>query len=176
MFHAVIHARPAPMPLAATLGPLVRGVVEGLVGSAMMVTASPSDDIDEIADSAGCRVLVSPDWAEGFARAVAISAGAPLLVVDTGVILGQEFWPVLADSLPMLADRPATTAPPRSSRLSEILTMRAFRRSRVVSRDQVLLLPGSFARALAQSKSDPWLHRFNERLEILPVSTKRVPE
>jgi hypothetical protein len=54
--------------------------------------------------------------------------------------------------------------------------MRALRRSRGVSRDQVLLLPGSFARALAQTKTDPWTHRFNERLEILPVSARRVPE
>lgn len=176
MFHAVIHARPAPMPLTATLGPLVRGVVEGLVGSAMMVTSSRNSEIDEIADSAGCRVVVARDWTEGFARAVAISAGAPLLVVDTGVILGQEFWPVLADSLPMLADRPASTAPLRSNRLAEILTMRALRRSRAVSRDQVLLLPGSFARKLAQAKTDPWQHRFDARMEILPVSTRRVPE
>lgn len=176
MFYAVIHARPAPMALAATLGPLVRGVVEGLVGSALMVTPERNDEIDEIADSAGCRVLVSSDWAEGFARAVAKSGGAPLLVVDTGVMLGQEFWPILADNLPMLGDRPAATAPVRASRLSEILTMRAFRRSRAVSRDQVLLLPGSFARSLAQSKSDPWLHRFDDRLEILPVSTRRVSE
>lgn len=164
------------MPLTATLGPLVRGVVEGLVGSALMVTTERNDEIDEIADSAGCRVLVSADWAEGFARAVAISGGSPLLVVDTGVMLGQDFWPVLADNLPILGDRPAATAPLRPGRLTEILTMRAFRRSRSVSRDQVLLLPGSFARALAQTKTDPWLHRFNERLEILPVSTRRVPE
>lgn len=176
MFHAVIHARPAPMPLTATLGPLVRGVVEGLVGSAMMVTSSPSEEIAEIADSAGCRVLVARDWTEGFARAVTISAGAPLLIVDTGVMLGQEFWPILADSLPMLADRPATTAPLRTNRLADILTMRALRRTRVVSRDQVLLLPGSYARALAQAKIDPWQHRFDQRLEILPVSTRRVPE
>lgn len=176
MFYAVIHARPAPMPLAATLGPLVRGVVEGLVGSALMVTPERNAEIDEIADSAGCRVLVSADWAEGFARAVAISAGSPLLVVDTGVMLGQEFWPVLADQLPVLGDRPAATAPPRPSRLAEILSMRAFRRSRAVSRDQVLLLPGSYARVLAQSKSDPWLHLFDQRLEILPVGTRRVPE
>lgn len=173
MFYAVIHARSAPTLLAATLGPLVRGVVEGLIGSALLVAPERDAAIEEIADAAGCRVLISPDWREGFARTVAISAGSPLLIVDTGVMLGPEFWPLLADALPILGDRAAATAPPRSGRLAALFSMR---RSRRVSRDQVLLLPGSLARSLAQAKSDPWLHHFDSRLEMLPVAARRISE
>lgn len=176
MFSAVIQARPAPLALAATLGPLVRGVVEGLVGSATLVAAARNAEIDEIADSAGCRVLVAADWAEGFSRVVASGQGSPLLVMDTGLMLGQEFWPVLADSLPLLGDRPAATAPLRSNRLADLLAMRRLRGIKRVSRDQLLLLPGSTSRQIAASRIDPWNFRFDDRLEILPVSAKRIPE
>lgn len=176
MFYVVIQARPVPVALASTIGPLVRGVVEGLVGTAVMVTPVRDETIDEIADSAGCRVLVATDWRDGFARAVASSGGAPLLVIDTGVMLGPEFWPILADSLPLLGDRPAATSPIRQNRLADILAMRRFRGIRPVSRDQVLLLPGSLARTLAAAKVDPWEYQFDQRLEILPVTAKRLPE
>lgn len=173
MFSAVIRARPFPMALTATLGPLVRGVVEGLVGSATLITTAASDDISEIADSAGCRVLVAPTWADGFARTVAHAGGAPLLLVDTGVLLGQEFWPILADHLPMLGDRPAATrAPVPASILSRIFSAKPGS----VMADQALLLPGSVSRAIAQTKGDPWQYRFGDRLVTLPVETRRVPE
>ena len=109
MFTAVIRARNEPLALAATLGPLVRGVVQGLVGSAILVAQEETPALREIADSAGCRILVAPTWPEGFARAVAVTGGAPLIVIDTGVMLGQEFWPLLADHMPLLGDRPAAT-------------------------------------------------------------------
>ncbi|CAN1490573.1 hypothetical protein MCEMSEM23_00179 [Rhabdaerophilaceae bacterium] len=173
MFSVIIQARSHPMALAATLGPLVRGVVEGLVGSATLVSSHDAADIREIADSAGCRVLVAASWAEGFARTVANTAGAPLLVVDNGVLLGQEFWPILADHLPLLGDQPAAT---RAAKPTSTLA-RIFGASQgVVSPDQVLLLPGSVSRVIAQAKMDPWQFRFGDRLVILPAETRRVQE
>lgn len=172
MFSAVIHARPAPLALAATLGPLVRGVVEGLVGSATLVASRQSDEIEEIADSAGCRVLVEADWAEGFSRVVANAGGAPLLVMDTGLMLGQEFWPVLADSLPLLGDRPAAT---EAEKPRSILGRLFAAAASAPGRDQVLLLPGSVCRQVAQMKADPFTHRY-ANLARLPVAARRIPE
>jgi hypothetical protein len=172
MFSAVIKARSAPLALAATLGPLVRGVVEGLVGSATLVAARADADIEEIADSAGCRVLVEADWAEGFRRVVANAGGAPLIVMDTGLMLGQEFWPVLADSLPLLGDRPAVTEAEKPASLIARLFAGA---SAAPGRDQVLLLPGSVSRQVAQSKADPFTFRY-PNLAHLPVKARRVPE
>lgn len=172
MFSAVIHARPAPLALAATLGPLVRGVVEGLVGSATLVVSERNADIEEIADSAGCRVLVAADWAEGFSRVVANAGGSPLLVMDTGLMLGQEFWPVLADSLPLLGDRPAAT---EAEKPRSIIRRLLAATSSAPGRDQVLLLPGSVSRQVAQMKADPFLHRY-ANLARLPVKARRVPE
>jgi hypothetical protein len=173
MFSAVICARPHPVALGSTLGPLVRGVVEGLVGSAILVTEQVNPLIDELADEAGCRVLVARNWPEGFARLVAQTGGSPLLVVDTGVMLGSEFWPVLADYLPLLGDRPAATGSPATrGMLSRLFAIGQPR----LTRDAALMLPGSVARAIAQAKVDPWTFRFGERLVKLPVSTRRVPE
>jgi len=172
MFSAVIQARPAPLALASTLGPLVRGVVEGLVGSATLVAAERNREIEEIADSAGCRVLGEADWAEGFSRVVANAGGSPLLVMDTGLMLGQEFWPVLADSLPLLGDRPAATETERPRSLLSRIFAAA---SSAPGRDQVLLLPGSVSRQVAQMKADPFTHRYAD-LARLPVAARRVPE
>lgn len=173
MFSAVICARPQPVALGSTLGPLVRGVVEGLVGSAILVAEQPNPLIEELADEAGCRILVARDWPEGFARVVAQTGGSPLLVVDTGVMLGSEFWPVLADHLPLLGDRPAATLPREAPNwLSRLLKLGGA----PLSRDAALMLPSSAARAIAQAKADPWAYRFPEKLVELPVSTRRVPE
>lgn len=172
MFSAVIQARPAPLALAATLGPLVRGVVEGLVGSATLVAARSDPAIEEIADSAGCRVLVEAEWKDGFSRVVANAGGSPLLVMDTGLMLGQEFWPILADFLPLLGDRPAVT---EREKAPSILSRIFAGSSSAPGRDQVLLLPGSVSRQIAQAKADPFTHRY-ANLARLPVMARRVPE
>ena len=179
MFTAVIRVRQDAsgldgLSLAATLGPLVRGVVQGVVGSALLVACSDHVDLHKIADSAGCRVVIAPTWPEGFARAVAMTGGAPLIVMDTGVMLGQEFWPVLADHLPLLNDRPAATLSAASSGLFWGL-LRPFRqRNGRVEPDCALLLPISTARTIAQKKIDPWAYRYGAALVRLNVQTTRL--
>ncbi|MFN3483663.1 MAG: hypothetical protein ACK4YX_11645, partial [Rhabdaerophilum calidifontis] len=111
MLTVIIDARPDPAALAATIAPLVRGVVEGIVGGAVLVAPAADRAVEEIADAAGCRVLVASRWPEGFARAVAGAGGSGFLLVDTGLLIGPEFWPILADRLPLLQDRPAVTRP-----------------------------------------------------------------
>jgi hypothetical protein len=87
-------------------------------------------------------------------------------------MLGQEFWPVLADSLPLLGNRPAVTEAERPRSLLSRIFAAA---SSVPGRDQVLLLPGSVSRHLAQLKADPFTHRY-ANLARLPAAARRVPE
>ena len=170
MFLAIIRVRPDPMALSATLGPLVRGVIEGMVGSAILVADMATPELETIADAAGCRVLVAPTWPEGFARAIAGSAGAPVIVLDTGVMLGHEFWPLLADHLPMLGDRAAVTAFTPSGFLAGVIAW--FRPS--LSLDQALIFPGSRARQIAMAGTDPWKSAEMRDALALPSRARRI--
>lgn len=177
MLTAVIDVRPEPLALSATLGPLVRGVVEGLVGTAILVSRSENADIATIADAAGCRVLVADTWHEGFARAVTNAPGAAILLLDTGIQLGPDFWPLLADSLPSLGNRPAATEPAR--RIGFASPLRALgnvcnRFAGRINRDSALLLPPSRAREIAQAKSDPFAVRYGQTLVHLRAGVTRV--
>lgn len=175
MLTAIIDAKADPAALAATLAPLVRGVVEGMIGSAVLVTPTRDSAIEDIADSGGCRVLVAPRWEDGFARAIAGHSGSGVLLLDTGVLLGPEFWPVLSDQLPLLGDRPAVTRPApnggvgrRLGNLLRGLTGRA-------GRDSALLLPPRRAREIAAAKADPFETRFGRDLARLALEVRRVP-
>lgn len=174
MFVVVVRVRPDPMALTATLGPLVRGVIEGLVGSAFLVAEQDSDDLQQVADSAGCRVIIAPDWAQGFARAVVNTAGAPLLVIDTGLLLGQDFWPTIADRLLLLGDRPAATEPAGGSTLIQRLVRRIGAMRGQADDASALLLPGSLARTIGQARGDPWRWAYGEALIRLPIRGSRV--
>ena len=171
----MIRVRPDPMRLAATLSPLVRGVVEGLVGSAILVAEAASPELSDIADASGCRVLIETNWPEGFARVVASTGGAPLLLLDTGLLLGQEFWPMLADRLSLIGDRPAATDRVEAQSPAIWLRQRLAALRGHVDADAALLLPGSAARMIAQAKGDPWQWRFGRDLVRLPVRGSRVP-
>lgn len=177
MLTAVIDVRNEPLALTATLGPLVRGVVEGLVGTAVLVARAESADIAAIADAAGCRVLVADTWREGFARAVTNAPGAGILVLDTGIQLGPDFWPLLTDKLPLLGNRPAVTEParPHGFPAPARLLAEAFRAARGrVSREAALLLPPARAREIAQAKADPFAFRYGKALVRLRTGVTRV--
>jgi hypothetical protein len=177
MLTVIIDAKPDPVALAATLSPLVRGAVEGIVGSAVLVGREASRDIAEIADAAGCRVLIAPRWPDGFARAVAGNSGAGMLVIDTGLLIGPEFWPMLADRLPLLGDRPAATSSAAQQGLAGIggyfrhLAGRAAGRS---GRDAALLLPPRRAREIAAAKADPFSYSFGRDLARLDLAVRRL--
>jgi hypothetical protein len=174
MFAVVLRARPEPLALAATLSPLVRGVIEGLVGSAILVAERDGEDLQEIADSAGCRVLIARNWPEGFARAVVNTGGSPLLVVDTGLLLGQDFWPSIADRMPLLGDRPAATEPAGHGSLVERIGRQITSMRGQADEASALLLPGSLARTIGQAKADPWRWTYGKSLLRLPVKASRV--
>jgi hypothetical protein len=177
MLIAVVDVRGVPIELTATLGPLVRGVVEGLVGTAMLVARDRNEDIAAIADAAGCRILVAETWAEGFARAVTNAPGVGMLLVDAGLQLGPDFWPLLTDKLPLLGNRPAATEPAARAGLAaplRALTHAFNRATGRVTRDSALLLPPSRARELAQAKADPFAQNYGAALVRLNASVTRV--
>lgn len=177
MLTAVIDVRQEPLALTATLGPLVRGVVEGLVGTAVLVAREESDDLSSIADAAGCRVLIADSWREGFARAVVNAPGVGILVLDTGVQIGPDFWPLLADKLPVLGNRPAATEPAsRPGFASPIRAAGDFFNALTgrTNRDAVLLLPPGRAREIAQGKLDPFAVHYGKALVRLRASVTRV--
>lgn len=177
MLTAVIDVRPEPLALTATLGPLVRGVVEGLVGTALLICRETNDELDSIADAAGCRIVIAESWPEGFARAVALAPGAGLLLLDTGLQLGPDFWPTLADILPALGSRPAVSQPAIAGGLGGVFDgliegMRSM--GGRPSRNAALLLPPSRARDIALAKQDPYALRFGNDLVRLKASVTRV--
>lgn len=181
MYAVVIRARPHSLALAATLAPLVRGVVEGLVGTAVLVAEAANEDIREIADAAGCRIILAPTWVEGFARAVAQGGNSGVLVLDTGLLLPQDFWLVLADHLPHLRERPGATRSARSRGLLHLI-----RKLRdwiipdlselggIADRDRALLLPPALARQIAQKQADPFACAFGRDLIRLAIKVSRV--
>lgn len=169
MLTTIVDVRPEPMALAATLAPLVRGVVEGMVGSAWLVATQEDRDVADIADSAGCRLIIVETWREGFARVVANASGSGLILIDTGLQLGPDFWPILADRLPFLGDRPAATEPAGGG--FNALLGRAFGRA---NRDCALLLPQRRAREIARERLDPFAIRYGKSLSWIRASTTRV--
>lgn len=169
MLSIIVDAQGPPLALSATLSPLVRGVVEGIVGSCTLVVPQAGDDLMSIADAAGCRVLVSPSFGEGFARAITYTNGSGVLVLDSGVQVGPEFWPVLADQLPVIGVQAAVTQLVKASILQRLVALRG-----QVSRDQALLLPPPLAREIGLQKADPFAQRYPGTLVTLPAQARRV--
>lgn len=173
MLTAVIDSRSGPMALASTLGPLVRGVVEGMIGTAVIISPEADHDTVSIADSSGCRVLAEPDWRDGFARAVTNAPGLGILVLESGLMVGPDFWPLLADTLPILGNRPAATLAADGGGWLGRLGLRSLLGGRI-SRESALLLPPSWARRIAQAKDDPFRVRYGKECVPLRSVATRV--
>lgn len=160
------------MAVAATLGPLVRGVVEGLIGTVILVADEDNPDLAAIADSAGCRVVTAQDWPQGFARAVTIAGGAPVILLDTGIVLADGFWPALVKQMPQLLDRPGATGLDAGFSWRRIGRWLRHWRGKV-DQDRAILLPASRARQIAREKRDPWAMNFRADLvEIQSIAYK----
>ena len=71
MITAVISARGSIEGLRATLSALVGGVVDGLVGDAVIVAPARSPEVERIADAMGASLVISAEdpWRRGAARA-----------------------------------------------------------------------------------------------------------
>lgn len=169
MLSIIVDADASPLALSATLSPLVRGVIEGLVGSATVLARSQTQDITTIADATGCRLLISPTFEEGFARAMTYTGGAGVLLLTAGVQVGPDFWPILADHLPLLGQNPAVT-----QRVGGGLLARLKAVGGRVSRDQALLLPPALAREIGLAKADPFARRYGEALVTLRAEARKL--
>lgn len=173
MLIAVIDSRSGPLALASTLGPLVRGVIEGMIGTAVIVSPEADHDTVSIANSSGCRVLAEPVWADGFARAVTNAPGLGILVLEAGLMVGPDFWPILADMLPVLGNRPAATLPSDGGGWLTRIGIGGVLSGRV-SRESALLLPPSLARRISQAKDDPFRVRYGKECVPLRSMATRV--
>lgn len=174
MLEAVVRTRNEPLALAATLGPLVKGVVEGLLATAVLVAEAPDEPLRQIADAAGCRLVEAP-WAAGFAEVA--RGGSPLLVIDCGVVLAEGFWPHWRDVGAGIAGRPAATRAHLPFGMSAFGAAGAKLIRRIqgsVSTDEALILPSALAAALARDAVDPFARIYGPALVRLKAGSFRI--
>jgi hypothetical protein len=93
MISAVVFAQSSVDALAATLGALVAGVADGLIGDAVIVTASPDPAVAQVADAVGARLLVAED--DPWRRAAAMVRGDWILFLEAGDVPGEGWIRVL---------------------------------------------------------------------------------
>jgi hypothetical protein len=63
MFDCIVFSGPDPEPAARTLAGLVEGVVDGVLGRMLLVSAAAGGELSMLADASGCRLEqgVSPE-------------------------------------------------------------------------------------------------------------------
>lgn len=90
MLSVIIPTKDCERRLVHTLAMLVSASVSGLVGDVVIADSGSSDDTVEVADIAGCTVLVSSDPLGARLRAAALAArGDWLLFLHPGSVLGS---------------------------------------------------------------------------------------
>jgi glycosyltransferase involved in cell wall biosynthesis len=88
MLSVIIATRESERPLVRTLAALVSGAAAGVVREVIVADGQSRDATVEVADIAGCRVLVGDDRLGSRLSAAAASARAPwLMFLRPGVIL-----------------------------------------------------------------------------------------
>src|SRR5262245_66524332 len=80
MLSVVIPTHESERDLVRTLAILVAGAAAGVVREVIVADAGSQDATAEVADYAGCRLLVSQDSVGARMRAAAASASAPWLM------------------------------------------------------------------------------------------------
>jgi hypothetical protein len=93
MISVVVFAQGSVDALAATLGALVAGVADGLIGDAVIVVASPDPAIAQVADAVGARLLVAED--DPWRRAVPLARGDWILFLEAGDVPGEGWIRIL---------------------------------------------------------------------------------
>ena len=89
--------RPEPA-LVDTLAALVPAVAEGLLRDVAMVASERSDFVCDVADAAGCALIVESAGREGLvARGAATAKGRWALVVEPGLVPGGDWIAELRD-------------------------------------------------------------------------------
>jgi glycosyltransferase involved in cell wall biosynthesis len=88
MLSIIIATRESERPLVRTLAALVAGAAAGTVREVIVADADSKDATAEVADVAGCRILVSPAPLAARLRAAAALARAPwLMFLRPGTVL-----------------------------------------------------------------------------------------
>jgi hypothetical protein len=93
MFDAVIFSGPDPERAARTLAGLIEGVIDGLLGRALVVSQWQSADLDKLADASGCRLEQGVET-EHLPAVLAAQIKTPhVLAFEAGALL-EPGWPV----------------------------------------------------------------------------------
>jgi glycosyltransferase involved in cell wall biosynthesis len=112
MLSVIIEARDAEEALARTLATLVEGAVEGVLREVIILDGGSADATAEMAEEAGCAVLIGV----GFAQAIAQAKGRWLLFLEPGARLAEGWAGAVDAYIGKHGAMPARFAPVRESR------------------------------------------------------------
>jgi hypothetical protein len=163
MLSAVIAANDSDRALVPTLACLVSGATAGILRDVIVADAGSSNETAEIADIAGCRLIVSPGPLGARLKGAAHAARGPwLLFLPAGVVL-EPSW--IAEAVRFIGDaeaspearaaifRPAAIGGMRPT-LAEALALLRFAFTRRCGPEQGLLIAKSFYRQLGGHRDD----------------------
>jgi hypothetical protein len=98
MFDAVVFSGPDPERAARTLAGLIEGVIDGLLGRVLVVSASRSADLEKLADASGCR-LEQGIAGDRLAHVLSSHLETPhVLAFEAGALL-EPGWPIKLNRL-----------------------------------------------------------------------------
>jgi hypothetical protein len=182
MLSAVIATNDSERALVPTLACLVPGVTAGILRDVIVADAGSRDATAEVADMAGCRLIVAPGPLGARLKAAAHSARGPwLLFLRPGVVL-EHSW--VAEAVRFIADaeaspdaraaifRPAGPGGGMRRTFAEVFALLRFAFGRRAGSEQGLLIAKSFYRQLGghRNEEDPeieLLHRLGARRTIV---------
>jgi glycosyltransferase involved in cell wall biosynthesis len=182
MLSAVIATSDSERALVATLACLVPGVTAGILRDVIVADAGSSEETAEVADVAGCRLMIAPGQLGARLKAAAHSARGPwLLFLRAGMVL-EHSW--VAEAVRFIGDteaspdaraaifRPAGPGGGMRSTLAEVFALLRFAFGRRASCEQGLLIAKSFYRQLGghRNEEDPeteLLRRLGSRRTIV---------
>jgi glycosyltransferase involved in cell wall biosynthesis len=92
MLSVVIATQESERAVVPTLAALVAGAVAGLVREVIVADAGSGDASAQIAEGAGCRVLISPEPRGARLKAAALAARAPWLLFLVPGLVPDATW------------------------------------------------------------------------------------
>jgi glycosyltransferase involved in cell wall biosynthesis len=182
MLSAVIATSDSERALVPTLACLVQGVTAGILRDVIVADAGSSDQTAEVADIAGCRLIVASGPLGARLKAAAHAARGPwLLFLRAGMVLDHS-W--VAETVGFIADaevspdaraaifRPAGPGGGMRPTFAEVFALLRFALGRRAGSEQGLLIAKSFYRQLGGhgSEDDPeteLLRRLGSRRTIV---------